>query len=212
MSVIIFGSINMDLVVRAPHFPQPGESEIGSTFFTAPGGKGSNQAVASARLGTPTMIFGRVGGDVFSSVLIQSLQENGVDTRGVFSDPGQPSGTALITLNDEGENTIVYIPGANNTMDDSDLNRLKPALEKADWLLLQLEIPMEVNLNAARAARQQGVPILMVAHAFDGLPDIPIHLVVMNRGRITGDLSCQAGEVEEIIRKECEVKERCSSG
>jgi len=59
---------------------------------------------------------------------------------------------------------------------------------------------------------QQGVPILMVAHAFDGLPDIPIHLVVMNRGRITGDLSCQAGEVEEIIRKECEVKERCSSG
>lgn len=59
---------------------------------------------------------------------------------------------------------------------------------------------------------QQGVPILMVAHAFDGLPDIPIHLVVMNRGRVTGDLSCQAEEVEEIIRKECEVKERCSSG
>jgi len=67
-------------------------------------------------------------------------------------------------------------------------------------------------LEEVSALKRQGVPILMVAHAFDGLPDIPIHLVVMNRGRITGDLSCQAGEVEEIIRKECEVKERCSSG
>jgi len=161
MSIVIFGSINMDLVVRAPHFPQPGESEIGTAFFTAPGGKGSNQAVASARLGIPTQIIGRVGNDVFADHLIRSLDENGVDTQGVFKDPNHSSGTALITLNDQGENTIVYIPGANNALDDTDLNRLFPALEQAKWLLLQLEIPLEVNLKAARAAHQKGISIMV---------------------------------------------------
>ena len=161
MSVIIFGSINMDLVVRAPHFPQPGESEIGSTFFTAPGGKGSNQAVACAKLGVPTKMIGRIGNDVFADYLVHSLQVNGVDTSCISSDPSQPSGTALITLNDEGENAIVYVPGANSRVGNEELSHLEKEITKAKLLLLQLEIPMSVTLEAARIARQHNVPILL---------------------------------------------------
>lgn len=161
MTVVVFGSINMDLVTRTPRLPQPSETIIGSEFFTTPGGKGANQAVAVARLGILTQMVGRVGGDEFGHQLLESLQTAGVKIRGVHVDHSTHSGVAVITVADDGENQIIGVPGANGELDGTDIERLLELLPKADALLLQLEVPLPVVKRAAQAARQAGVRVLL---------------------------------------------------
>ncbi len=161
MSVIVFGSINMDLVARAPRLPVPGETLLGRDFFTASGGKGANQAVAIARLGIPTQMVGRVGGDSFGSELLSSLQISGVQTDNVLVDEATGSGVAVIAVNDAGENQIIIIPGANGRVDETDIERLTSLLPGATALLLQFEIPMKAVLSAALAARRAGVLVIL---------------------------------------------------
>ena len=160
MTVIVFGSINLDLVARVPRLPVPGETLRGSDFFTAPGGKGANQAVALARLGIPTQMVGRVGGDRFGRELVSSLQTFGVQTDCVLVDQ-IGSGVAVIAVDDAGENQIIIVPGANGQMNETDVERLKRQLPGANTLLLQFEIPMSAVLLAARAARQVGVRVIL---------------------------------------------------
>lgn len=169
MAVFVFGSINMDLVVRTPRFARPGETLTGHTFFTAPGGKGANQAVASARLGAPTWMIGRVGGDVFGDALIASLQASGVRTDAVMKDPAQPSGTALITVDDRAENTIIIVPGANGQVGEEDLERMHQVVELDGVLLLQLEVPLPGIQAATRLARQHGLIVIL-----DPAPAVPL--------------------------------------
>lgn len=171
MSVVVFGSINLDLVVKAPRLPATGETLTGDTFFTVGGGKGANQAVASASLGVPTKMIGRVGDDSFGTGLIDSLKGYGVDTDGVLVTPGQSSGVALITVNAAGDNTIVIIPGANGAVSMDDLPRLEAALTGAKVLLLQLEIPLDVVVAAAKAARKAGVFCILDPAPAQTLPD-----------------------------------------
>jgi ribokinase len=161
MSVVVFGSINMDLVARTPRLPAAGETLIGRTFFTAPGGKGANQAVACARLGATTSMIGLVGDDVFGPQLVASLQGYGVNTAGVRAVAGQPSGVAVIAVGDSAENNIIVIPGANAAFDPDDLTRLDGALAGASVLLLQLEIPLPMVLEAARLAHRRGVRVIL---------------------------------------------------
>ncbi|HNP85625.1 MAG TPA: ribokinase [Kouleothrix sp.] len=161
MAVVVFGSINMDLVVRAPRLPVPGETLIGHEFFTAPGGKGANQAVACARLGATTRMIGRVGGDVFGSTLRNGLETDGIGTSGVIIAQETSSGVALIEVNDAAENTIVVVPGANGLVGDEDVARLDAALEGASALLLQLEVPLATVVQAAQRARARGVTVLL---------------------------------------------------
>lgn len=161
MTVVVFGSINMDLVVRTPRLPAPGETISGETFFTAPGGKGANQAVASARLGVETHLIGRVGGDVFGSALLDNLRQNGVDLEGVTLDSTQPSGVALIAVDASGQNSIIIVPGANGRVGPEDVARLEAKLDRARILLLQLEVPMEAVRAAARAARERGLTVVL---------------------------------------------------
>lgn len=168
MSIVVFGSINMDLVVRTPRLPAPGETLTGHTFFTAPGGKGANQAVACARLGAPTRMIGRVGDDLFGGQLRMSLRSAGVQDDGVLTTPG-PSGVALIAVDDTAENTIVIVPGANGAVSSEDIPRLKRALDGARVLLLQLETPLATVVAAARAARARGVTVLL-----DPAPALPL--------------------------------------
>jgi ribokinase len=160
MSVVIFGSINMDLVVRTPRLPAPGETLSGHTFFTAPGGKGANQAVACARLGAQARMIGRVGDDVFGAKLRDSLRDYGVDVSGVGVSAG-PSGVAVIAVDDAAENTIVIVAGANGTLGVDDVATLEAALDGATVLLLQLEVPIVAVLAAAQAARRRGVTVLL---------------------------------------------------
>jgi len=161
MAIVVFGSINMDLVVRAPRLPASGETLTGSAFLTSVGGKGANQAVACARLGAATRLIGRLGDDVFGGTLREGLHADGVDVTDVGTSVGIPSGVALITVDDRGENTIVVVPGANGTMGDDDVARLDSALEDARVLLLQLEIPLNAVVTAAQAARRHGVTLIL---------------------------------------------------
>src|SRR5258708_23605578 len=149
MAIAVFGSINMDLVVRTAHLPQAGQTLSGQTFFTVSGGKGANQAVACARLGVKTLMIGRVGDDVFGGTLRDSLHGYGVDVSGVYVTEGVPSGVALITVDTAAENTIIVVPGANGMMDADDVARLKSNLEGVEVLLLQLEVPLQAVIQAA---------------------------------------------------------------
>lgn len=170
MAVAVFGSINMDLVVRAPRLPAPGETLTGHEFFTAPGGKGANQAVAAARLGAATRMVGRVGGDVFGGTLRAGLAADGIDTRGVTTCAGVSSGVALIEVNDAAENTIVVVPGANGQLGDDDLALLESALDGASALLLQLEVPLAAVVRAAQLARARGVTVVLDPAPAQALP------------------------------------------
>ncbi|NEQ26033.1 MAG: ribokinase, partial [Microcoleus sp. SIO2G3] len=161
MSVIVFGSINMDLVARTPRLPVPGETLSGYSFETIPGGKGANQAVAVARLGIPTQMIGRVGGDRFGRDLIDSLRSSQVNCDGVFTDAETASGVAMIAVDDHSENHIIIIPGANGRVDVTDIDRLQTALSDASVLLLQLEVPIAIVVAAAQAAQQAGVTVIL---------------------------------------------------
>ncbi len=170
MTVAVFGSINMDLVARTPRLPAPAETITGHDFFTAPGGKGANQAVAVARLGVPTRLFGRVGEDSFGQTLLAHLNEVGIETGAIFVDAGVSSGVAIIAVDDQAQNNIIVIPGANGRVDKSDVERLERHLDDIDVLLLQLEVPLEQVIAAARLARQQGVTVILDPAPAQNLP------------------------------------------
>jgi ribokinase len=170
MSIVVFGSINMDLVAGTQRLPRPGETLSGHSFRTVPGGKGANQAVACARLGAPTRMVGRLGADGFGVALRAGLVQEGVDVTGVVDDPGQPSGVALITVEASGENTIIVVPGANGAVGAAELERLDAALAGARVLLLQLEVPLEAVIAAAERARAQGVTVILDPAPAQALP------------------------------------------
>ena len=159
--ILIFGSLNLDLVTQTPHLPTPGETVLGTDFITAPGGKGANQAVAAARLGMPTRMVGRVGGDGFGQILLQSLKQAGVKTDGVRIDQATHSGVAAIAVDPRGENHIIVVPGANGRVDASDVERLNQWLPSSQILLMQLEIPLTLVKLAAQSAHQAGVKVIL---------------------------------------------------
>ena len=169
--IVVLGSINMDLVATTPALPQPGETVMGDGFATLPGGKGANQAVAAARLGADVRIIGRVGDDAFGPMLLASLEANGVGVEDVMTTPGTSSGIAVILLDDERQNYIVGIYGANMACDELQLQAASRALEGADALLLQMEIPLDVSLEAAAIARRRGVRVIYDPAPPSELPD-----------------------------------------
>jgi len=158
--IVVVGSINLDLVVRANRIPKVGESVIGHSFATFFGGKGANQAVAVARLGYPVSMVGNVGDDAFGTQLRNGLKEAGVGTEYVGTVAGS-SGTALITTGPHGENSIVVVPGANAQLIPKSLERAKPLLERAGFILVQLEIPLETVEYLAEFAEGHGIPFML---------------------------------------------------
>ena len=159
-AIAVLGSVNMDLVARVGRMPVEGETLAGDAFFTAPGGKGANQAVAAARLGAAVRMAGRVGADGFGRELLAGLAANGVDVGGIGVDSELPTGVAMIMVDAAGRNSIVAVYGANMACGDAELDAVKRALRGADALMLQLETPADVSLAAARYAR--GVGALVV--------------------------------------------------
>ncbi|NBC30570.1 MAG: ribokinase [Spirochaetes bacterium] len=152
----VIGSINMDLVAGVDHFPRPGESRIGHSFGTYPGGKGANQATALARLGAAVMMAGRVGKDTFGEDYLESFRKEGVDLSLVQVDANAATGVAVIEVDDTGENHIVVVPGANMTLGESYVNENATAIAKADICLFQLEVPAEANRAGMALARKAG--------------------------------------------------------
>lgn len=170
MSIIVLGSINMDLVVHTPRLPQPGETLIGNTFETIPGGKGANQAVAAAQQGIETHLIGRVGNDTFGANLKTSLQQYGVTCDRITTDPTCTSGVALIEIDEQAENHIIVVPGANGTVGPEELAHLSELLPTAKLLLLQLEIPLSTVISAAQLAHEHGVTVILDPAPAKSLP------------------------------------------
>ena len=137
--IVVLGSINMDLVAMTPALPRPGETVMGSSFATLPGGKGANQAVAAARLGADVRMIGRVGDDAFGPMLRASLEASGVGVEDVMTTPGMSSGIAVILLDDERQNYIVGIYGANMACDELQVQAARRALDGADALRLHAD-------------------------------------------------------------------------
>jgi ribokinase len=160
-SVVVVGSLNMDLIIRAPRIPRPGETLLGGTFHTAPGGKGANQAVAAGRLGGRVSMVGRVGADDFGPALRAELAAAGVDHRHVSEDPDAATGVALIVVDDAGENSIVVASGANMRLTAEDVQGCTEVIAAADVLLLQLECPLRAIQKAIETARSHGVTVVL---------------------------------------------------
>lgn len=159
--ITVVGSLNMDLVIRSPHLPLPGETIIGTEFQTIPGGKGANQAVAAARLGGQVNMVGRVGNDAFADVLLENLASSEVDASDVLRDSETPSGVALIVVDDLGENIIVVASGANMILSEADILAAEQIISSADVLILQLEVPIPVVTRAAQIAQTHSVAVVL---------------------------------------------------
>ena len=160
-SIVVIGSSNTDMVIKASHLPQPGETILGGTFFMSAGGKGANQAVAAARLGGSVLFIAKTGYDIFGKQAIELFEKEGIDISCITRDKYQPSGVALITVDDNGENCIVVAPGANATLTPENINEVKENIETASWVLMQLETPVETVEYVANIASSKGIKFIL---------------------------------------------------
>ncbi|MCL4641911.1 MULTISPECIES: ribokinase [Olivibacter] len=168
--IIVAGSMNMDMVVKTSHIPRPGETVLGGSFFMNPGGKGANQAIAVARLGGDVAFIGKMGDDIFGKQSAQLFEEEGVNTQGIVSDAALPSGIALITVDQKGENSIVVAPGANANLKATDVEKALTYYPDAALLLIQLEIPMDTVAYTAKRAKEKGMKIILNPAPANELP------------------------------------------
>jgi ribokinase len=151
----------MDLVVRSPRIPVPGETILGGDFLMVPGGKGANQAVAIAKLGAHAILVARLGDDVFGQRSLENFKKENVDTRYVTLTPDTPSGVALITVDQAGNNAIVVAPGANAKLSPEDVYRAQSEICSAGAVVAQLEIPLATVQCAAELAHYAGVTFVL---------------------------------------------------
>lgn len=163
--ILVVGSFVMDLIVSTEKFPNSGETVLGKSFRTAPGGKGANQAVQAARLGADVTMVGKVGNDDFGKSLINSCKESGIHTEFIAVDPEVSSAVGDIILEvGEGKaakNRIIVVPGANMTITPDDVAFLKNTIDQYDMVILQLEIPMSINEIVAKYAFDKGVSVML---------------------------------------------------
>lgn len=159
--IVVVGSFNADLVMYMPRLPQIGETVSGHRFTTGPGGKGSNQAVAAARLGAAVTFIGRVGRDSFAEVGLKLWEAEGISTRCVVRDPQLNTGIASIFVDDEGENVIALALGANMALSREDLDAVEEVIAQADALITQLEIPPETAAYALQLAKKHNVTTIL---------------------------------------------------
>ena len=164
--ILVVGSSNTDMVIKTNHFPAPGETILGGKFLMNAGGKGANQAVAAARLGGSVTFVGKIGDDIFGNQAVRQLKEEGINVDFVAVDAENPSGMALITVDQNGENSIVVASGANGTLIPADFDEAIAELDESEFVLMQLEIPIPTVEYIARiAALKQKKVILNPAPA-----------------------------------------------
>lgn len=159
--IVVIGSSNTDMVIKSEKLPAPGETVLGGTFLMNPGGKGANQAVAAARLGGNVSFICKTGNDLFANRATEGYRQEGINTDFILRNAEVPSGIALITVDAAGENCIVVAPGANNTLTPADIDAARAEIESADLLIMQLEIPLDTVIAAARIAHAAGVKVIL---------------------------------------------------
>jgi ribokinase len=159
--IVIVGSLNMDMVVRVKRRPNRGETVLGSDFFMSPGGKGANQAFAARKLGASVAMIGKLGADAFGELLLRNLEQIGVEIAQIEQIPQQSTGIAMISVDPDGDNSIVVAPGANQLFTPMDVRQGEDLIKHAKLLMVQLEIPMETVMEAVKLAKQYNVPVLL---------------------------------------------------
>lgn len=159
--ILVIGSSNVDLIARVERFPAAGETVTGKLFVQAMGGKGANQALAAHRAGGKVSFVTCVGADSYGESALQYYAEEGLDVSFAQRIDGCPTGTAIIMVNDEGENVIVVTPGANEKLSPSHIRQISSEISTASMVMLQMEIPMETVRAACEVAKRDGVPVLL---------------------------------------------------
>ncbi|MBS1533189.1 MAG: ribokinase [Bacteroidetes bacterium] len=160
-SIVVIGSSNTDMVIKSDHLPAPGETILGGSFFMNPGGKGANQAVAAKRLGGNVTFIAKTGNDVFGEGALRLFREEGINTDHMLTDPLHPSGVALITVDQQAENTIVVASGANANLFPADLGDATETIQNAAIILMQLEIPLMTVRYVAEMAAMHNCKVIL---------------------------------------------------
>jgi len=159
--ILVVGSSNTDMVVKSAHLPFPGETVLGGQFFSFAGGKGANQAVAAAKLGGEVIFLAKVGNDALGKTAVEGFKKEGIDVSHIITDPKSHSGVALIMVENSGENCISVASGANGKFTKSDINDASELIGKADFVLVQLEIPLEAVNALIDKAFAVNVPVIL---------------------------------------------------
>ena len=168
--VVVVGSANTDYTVRGQHLPKPGETAVGEQFQIGQGGKGANQAVAAARLGAKVAFIGRIGSDERGDAMLQALNNEGVNIQYILRDTETPTGAAVIQVEKSGEKQIFMAPNANSKLTAADIRQI-PILRHARIVMMQLEIPLETVLEAAKLADAAGAKLILDPAPPTKLPD-----------------------------------------
>jgi ribokinase len=159
--IVVIGSSNTDMVIKVPHLPIPGETVLGNKFQMINGGKGANQAIAAARAGGDVILLACMGNDNFGKNALELMREEGIDTSNIKIDNSESSGVAMINVASTGENSISVAPGANSLLLPRDIEKSASVLQKADIILMQLEIPLETVYKSIEIASKYKVPIIL---------------------------------------------------
>ena len=170
-TIVVAGSTNTDMVIKTTRLPQPGETIIGGDFFMNAGGKGANQAVAAGRLGAKVLFIAKTGDDIFGRQAMELFKAEGIDTSCMIIDPSHPSGVALITVDEEGENCIVVASGANAAFTINDIQQAEDKIENAAIILVQLEIPLDTVKYIAAFSSSKKIRLVLNPAPACKLPD-----------------------------------------
>jgi ribokinase len=214
--IVVIGSINMDLVARVPRIPVAGETLIGDSFATVPGGKGANQAVAAAKLvkgDTEVHMIGRVGDGDFGQRLLNGLEHYRVDTRRVTVTEGMASGVAMIFVDKRGENTIVVTPGANAKLSPKDIDAAEESIAGASAVVLQLEIPLNTVAHVIAMCQRLKVftildPAPMPA---EGLPRALFGVDILTPNQIEAEALLGLDSAREVLPKRSDDQKQIAS-
>lgn len=203
--ILVIGSSNTDMTVVSDRLPERGETVLGGVFHMGPGGKGANQAVCASRLEADVTFVCKVGNDLFGDNALAGYRSEGMDVSHVLRSD-KPTGSALILVDGQGENVILVAPGANADFTVQDMDALSPVIRGADYLLLQLEIPVPSVVRAVEIAREAGVFVILNPAPACALPEEifrHVSLIIPNRTELSL-LSGVATDTEEHIREAVE--------
>jgi ribokinase len=181
--IVIIGSANTDMVVKSSHLPAPGETVLGGNFFMNPGGKGANQAVAAAKLDGDVVFVANLGNDIFGRLAVEGYKKHGIDTSYVNHEDNTPSGVALIMVDDQGENSISVALGANETLHRRAIDEAEEELKSANFILIQLEIPLPIVEYVIKKAKAFDTPVVLNPAPAQNLSDemlSTIHIITPN--------------------------------
>lgn len=170
-NILVIGSINMDIVAKTKNLPQIGETVLGESLLEKPGGKGANQAVSASKLGANTWMLGKVGKDKFGRNLKKSLKDHNVKLDYLSESEKYQTGTAVISVDQKGQNTIIVIPGANGELTFADVENIKDKISEIDYILLQMEIPLNTVFKTIKMAAEAGIKVILDPAPASKIPD-----------------------------------------